>query len=274
MIIYTLNVGQGQFVVVTGDTEAIIIDTYVPLSPSNDVINVKGALAKILMSKHLLGLMVTGFDSDHFNEVGIKIILNKYRPDWIMYPKYFKETSTANACFAAIEAFEHQKEFQKIPILLKTNAARLYDKVSKDFSIEVFSPHAEDMNSSNNCSLVCKIKERSTGRSYLVTGDTENDRWSSIAELFQGAISSDVLDAPHHGSRNGISAAAMALIKPHTVLISAGLDNQYGHPHLEAITHFKTYAEKHFSTHVGDGGQSLKTVANKDGINSYKFDLS
>jgi competence protein ComEC len=271
MIIYTLNVGQGQFVVVTGETEAIIIDTYVPLNPSNDVINVKGALANILSGKHLLGLMVTGFDSDHFNEVGIKIILNKYRPDWIMYPKYFKETSTANSCFAAIRAFEQQKTFQKISVLLGTNQSRFYETISKDFSIEVFSPHAEDMNSSNNCSLVCKIKERSTGRSYLVTGDTENDRWSSITDIFKGAISTDILDAPHHGSRNGISAAAMALIKPHTVLISAGVDNQYGHPHSEATKLFATYAQEHFSTNSGIGGQSLKTVANKEGVQSFKF---
>jgi hypothetical protein len=45
MHIYTLNVGQGQFVVVTGQTQAIIIDTYVPLNPENDIINVKGVAA-------------------------------------------------------------------------------------------------------------------------------------------------------------------------------------------------------------------------------------
>ncbi len=210
MIIYTLNVGQGQFVVVTGNTEAIIVDTYVPLNPTNDVINVKGALANILSGKNLVGLMVTGFDSDHFNEVGIKLILNKYRPDWIMYPKYFKNTQTADSCFAAIKTFEQQKTFKKFSISLERNDTRFYKTLSQDFVIEAFSPHAEDMNSSNNCSLVCKIMERSSGRSYLVTGDTENDRWSSITRIFRGTIGSDILDAPHHGSRNGISEAAMA----------------------------------------------------------------
>lgn len=272
MIVYTLNVGQGQFVVVTGDTEAIIVDTYVPLNPGNDIVNVKAALAKILPARNLVGLMVTGYDSDHFNEVGIKIILNKYRPDWIMYPKYFKETRTADSCFAAIKTFEQQKIFKRYSVSLDQNSARLYNKVSNDFVIEVFSPHAEDMNSSNNCSLVCKIKERSSGRSYLVTGDTENDRWSAIAHIFQGAISSDILDAPHHGSKNGISAAAMALIKPHTVLISAGVNNQYGHPDSEAKKLFSAHAEKVFATSGGEGGQSLKTVADADGVKTFKFD--
>ena len=273
MIIYTLNIGQGQFVVVTGETEAIIVDTYVPLNPTNDVINVKGALSKILPGKNFIGLIVTGFDSDHFNEVGIKIILNKYRPDWIMYPKYFKDTKNADSCFTAIKTFEQQKTIKKYSEILEKISTRFYFDLSKDFVIEIFSPHGEDMNSSNNCSLVCKIKERSSGRSYLVTGDTENDRWSSITRIFQGAIASDILDAPHHGSKNGISEAAISLIKPHTVLISAGVNNQYGHPDPEALKLFGKYSKNCYATCGGEGGQSLKTEATKNDIKTYKFTL-
>jgi len=271
--IYTLNVGQGQFMVVTGNTQAIIIDTYVPLNPTSDIVNVKSALAKILQGKELVGLIVTGFDSDHFNEVGIKIVLNKYRPNWIIYPKYFKKTKTADACFAAIKAFESQKEFSKYSINLEDNNTRFYNKLSKDFEFEVFSPHAEDMDSSNNCSLVCKVKELATGKSYLVTGDTENDRWSSITKIFGNSISSDVLDAPHHGSKNGITEAAMKLIKPHTVLVSAGVKNQYGHPDPEAISLFAAHADKWYATCHGDG-QSLRTEVTESAINTYKFTVA
>ena len=270
MQIYTLNVGQGQFVIVTGSTQAIIVDTYVPLNPSKDIVNVKGALAAILQGKELVGLMVTGFDSDHFNEVGMKIVLNKYRPNWIMYPRYFKSTKTADACFAVIRTYENQTKFPKYSVSLDRNETRFYYKLSTDFYIEVFSPHAEDMSSSNNCSLVCKITERSTGRSYLVTGDTENDRWASICRIFGAAIAADVLDAPHHGSRNGISAAALKLIRPHTVLISAGVNNQYGHPSPETRTLMASHAQKCYETCFGTG-QSLKTVADANGISTYKF---
>jgi competence protein ComEC len=272
MQIYTLNVGQGQFVVVTGDTQAFIIDTYVPLTPTNDIINVKGALATILQGKVLIGLVITGFDSDHFNEVGMKIILNKYRPNWIMYPKYFKETKTADACFTVIKSFESQKIFTRYSVSLSKNDTRYYTAMSTEFQFEVFSPHAADMNSSNNCSLVCKVKERSTGRTYLITGDTENDRWSSITHYFAGALASDVLAAPHHGSKNSISAQAMALIKPQLVLISAGVNNQYGHPDAEATRLFAAYAGKYYSTSDG-GGQSLKTVVTVGEVKTFKFDV-
>lgn len=271
MKIYTLNVGQGQFVVIVGEKEAFIVDTYVPLDPKTDIVNVKGALATILKDKILIGLVVTGFDADHFNEVGIKIVLNKYRPNWIMYPKYFKKTQNADACFAVIKSFEKEKIFERISVSLSQNNTRFYSKLSSEFEFEVFSPHADDMNSSNNCSLVCKVQERSTGATYLITGDTENDRWSSIVRCFGASIVANVLDAPHHGSKNGISSEAIKLIKPHTVIVSAGVDNQYGHPDTEATKLFGAHAKNWYSTnHVG--GQSLVTHVTSKEVNTYKFE--
>lgn len=264
MKIYTLNVGQGQFVVVVGSTEAIIVDTSVPTLPAKPIINVKGALANILTGKNLIGLMITGFDADHFNEIGVKIALNKYRPNWIMYPRYFKETSSANAAFRAIKEFEGQKEINKYSIILGDNNTRFYDKLSQDFYFEVFSPRREDMNSSNNCSLVCKIVERLANASYLVTGDTENDRWNSITRIFGASIKADVLDAPHHGSDNGITLTALNLIRPHTVLISAGVNNSYGHPDAGAVKKFSAVATHVWRTNYGEGQSILTEITDTE----------
>jgi beta-lactamase superfamily II metal-dependent hydrolase len=270
MNIYTLNVGQGQFVVVVGNEEAFIVDTYLPLNPKFDIVHIKSALANILKDKNLIGLIVTGFDDDHFNEIGLKVVLHKYLPNWIMYPKYFKETGNADACFEAIASFEGKKKFERISVSLKKNNTRFYNKLSSEFAFEIFSPHVSDMNSSNNCSLVCKVKERSTGATYLITGDTENDRWESIVENFGSSIFADVLDAPHHGSKNGVSESAISLINPSTVLVSAGVQNQYGHPDAEATKLFETYANNWYSTSHG-GGQSILTVANGGEVKNYKF---
>ena len=270
MQIYTLSVGQGQFVVVTGTTNAFIVDTYVPLTPDPSIINVKGALAKILAGKELVGLMVTGFDDDHFNEVGLSIVLNKYRPNWIMYPKYFKPTKTADKCFAIIDAFDKQKSLKRCSISLSDNNKRFYTTLTPEFTFEVFSPHSDDMTSSNNCSLVCKVSETSTNATYLDTGDTEGDRWTSIVKYFGASLSANVLAAPHHGSKNGISAAAIAKILPKVALISAGVGNQYGHPDAEALALFAKYAGNCYATNT-DGGQSIRTEALATGVNSYKF---
>lgn len=270
MDIYTLNVGQGQFVVVAGNNEAFVVDTYVPLNAEQDTIFVKAALAKILAGKELVGLVVTGFDADHFCEAGMKIVLNKYRPNWIMYPKYFKATKTANECFAAIRTLSGQKDIDKLSVVLDGKRHPYVDDLCEEFSFEIFSPHKEDMTSSNNCSLVCKVTENGTGATYLITGDTETDRWDSILTYFGDKLESDVLAAPHHGSENGIDENVLACVDPHTILVSAGVNNQYGHPHLAAKRMFSEYAEKWYSTHAGKG-QSLHTVVTSKDIATYKF---
>lgn len=270
MNVYTLHVGQGQFVVVTGAREAFIVDTYIPLSPSVDIINVKTALATILKEKELVGLIITGFDADHFNEVGLRLVLNKYRPNWLMYPKYYKPTGNASRCFAAIEEFESGKNLKRHSISLSENSLRYYNNICSEFYFEVFSPHKDDMNSSNNCSLVCKVVEKSTGATYLITGDTEVERWDSICRYFGTSLKSHIMAAPHHGSENGVTISVMEYVRPDVVLISAGVDNQYGHPHEYAIGLFTVFAGSHYSTNW-NGGQSVVVTLNGLGLQAFGF---
>jgi len=270
MEIYTLNVGQGQFVVVTSANEAIIVDTFVPLNPEKEIVFVKGALSRILTTRKLIGLMITGFDADHFNAVGLQIVLNKYRPSWIMYPKYFKETDTATECFKIINKHETFGKITRYSVLLNNNDSRFYNRIAEDFTFEIFSPHAGDMSCSNNCSLVCKITERSTGQSYLVTGDTEIERWNTILDTFGTSISCDVMAAPHHGSRNAAHDNIMSHCRAKKVLISAGVGNKFDHPHIEALEIFREAAQV-FSTNWGTSGQSLRTTWENGTPVSYQF---
>lgn len=270
MEIFTLNVGQGQFVVVAGKKEAFIVDTFVPLSSGQDTVFVKAALSSILAGRELVGLIVTGFDADHFCEVGLKLVLNKYRPNWLMYPNYRKRTRTADLCFEAIKVLDQQKNLDHVSVALGDNNVRFYQKLCAEFSFEIFSPHRDDMNSSNNCSIVCKVTEHETGGTYLVTGDTEVDRWDSIMRYFGRSLQSNVLAAPHHGSENGISEAALACIKPHTILVSAGVQSQYGHPHAAAKRLFSDHSQHWYATNTNEG-QSIHTIVDSTGIKSYKL---
>ncbi|WP_154073399.1 ComEC/Rec2 family competence protein [Bradyrhizobium erythrophlei] len=126
------------------------------------------------------------------------------------------------------------------------------------------------MDSSNNASLVCKITEKSTGATYLVTGDKENERWKRIAAIFGSLIKCDVLDAPHHGSKNGITSEAFKLMKPNVVLISAGVGNKFGHPDAEAVKIFGSLGAKVHSTNDGNG-QSIRTEITKNGAQSFLY---
>ena len=126
--------------------------------------------------------------------------------------------------------------------------------LAEEFELELFSPHVEDMDNSNNCSIVLKVEGTGPGGfAYLVTGDTEIHRWDRIVELFDDALDSDVLAAPHHGSKNAAHAGMALAVMPNTVLISAGVDNQYGHPDRKAVELYLRVAKRVFQTNARDG---------------------
>ena len=264
MNIITANVGQGAFAIVRHQGEAILVDSRIPPSGDDTVAYIKELMAVSLKDHNVKGLILTGFDDDHSEIAGASIILRKYRPDWIMYPTYYKDSDEAKRVFALICDEEKTRRtsgrpLKKISVRVDKLANRQLTGLSDHFDFELFSPHVEDMDCSNNCSIVLKLTGCGPrGFSYLITGDTENPRWEKINKLFGSALKSHVLAAPHHGSKNATHPASLLQIAPHTVLISAGVDNQYGHPNPQAVKVYKQVAKYVFSTNMS-GGVSLLT---------------
>ena len=210
MNIITVNVGQGSLAIVRHNREAIIVDCRVPPSDDETVAFVKELLAVALKEHFLKGFIVTGFDNDHFHAIGTTIVLQKYRPDWVLYPKYYKDTDEAKAAFRVIRQAEALRRnsmtpLNVIPVRLDKLSDRNLPGLSANFSFELFSPHIDDMDCSNNCSIVLKLTgSGNRGFSYLITGDTERERWETIGRLFGSALKSHVLAAPHHGSSGAV----------------------------------------------------------------------
>jgi beta-lactamase superfamily II metal-dependent hydrolase len=261
--IITGNVGQGALSIIRHQGEAIIVDTNIP-AIGDTVAFVKELLVFALKGYNVKGLIITGFDDDHCDDVGVALILRKYRPDWVMYPTYHKNTQTCGRVFDVINGEVAARRNSSRPLLKKsvrvdTIANRRLAGLSDQFGFELFSPHIEDMDSSNNGSIVVKVTGRGPrGFSYLVTGDTEVGRWETVSRLFGTALKSHVLAAPHHGSKNGVHPGALLNIAPHTVLISAGVNSEYGHPHPGAVKAYAQVAKYVFSTNM-EGGVTLLT---------------
>jgi beta-lactamase superfamily II metal-dependent hydrolase len=264
MNIVTVNVGQGALAIVRHQGEAIIVDSRIPPAGDKTVAHVKELLAKALKDHFVKGLILTGFDDDHSDLDGASIVLHKYRPDWVMYPGYFKDSTEAKNVFALIDSEVKTRRstsnpLRKVSVRLDKLASRQLNGLSDNFDFELFSPHIEDMDCSNNCSIVLKLTGRGPrGFSYLITGDTEIARWETIHKFFGSALKSQVLAAPHHGSKNATHPASLLGISPHTVLISAGVDNQFDHPSPQAVKVYKKVAKYVFSTNM-EGGVSLLT---------------
>jgi competence protein ComEC len=273
MNVITVNVGQGALSIIRHNHEAIIVDCRIPPSSDTTVAFVKQMFATSLKDHRVKGLILTGFDDDHTDVVGTAIVLQKYRPDWVLYPQYYKDTREAKSVFWLIDREEKKRQGTANP--LRRISVRV-DKVSNsklpglstNFDFELFSPHIADMGCSNNSSIVLKVTGvGSAGFSYLITGDTETERWQSIARFFGDALKSHVLAAAHHGSINGVHPASLLHIDPHTVLISAGVDSQYGHPDAAAVKVYQRVAKYVYSTNM-EGGVSLLTQPGKSEIST------
>ena len=264
MDIITLNVGQGAFTIVRHGNDALIVDSCIPPSGNDTVTYVKGMLSAFLKNYCVRGLILTGFDEDHSDASGVGLILKKYRPDWVMYPKCYKDTEMAKSVFQIIDHQEKERlnsgaPLKTISVRLDKIESRILTGLSEHFDFELFSPHLEDMDSSNNSSIVLRLQGTGNGGfSYLITGDTEYSRWETINRLFGKALRSDVMAAPHHGSKTGVNVKTLFLVAPNTVLISAGVDNQYGHPDSQAIAVYSEIAKHVFTTNA-EGGASLFT---------------
>lgn len=70
----------------------------------------------------------------------------------------------------------------------------------------------------------------------LLTGDLEEDAADRFlaGHTQLAATGVDVLKVAHHGARNG-GAAVIEALSPRLALISAGINNDYGHPHPETL---------------------------------------
>lgn len=245
MEVLTLYVGQGNFAVIRHGTQAIAVDTRWLAERSEDI---ESNVDRFLRRRELVGVVLTGFDDDHADPVGLDWLLEKHTPNWVMYPKYYKDTENAKAVFNVIQKHERWRKrranpLKRVSVRLDRLKSRYLVDLAKEFDLELFSPHIEDMDNSNNCSIVLKVEGIGPGGfSYLVTGDTEIPRWDRIVELFDDALDSDVLAAPHHGSKNAAHAGMARAVMPNTVLISAGVDNQYGHPDKKAVNLYLRFA--------------------------------
>lgn len=264
MDVFTLYVGQGSLAAVRAADEAIIIDAHMPNCEDVTQEQIEASLDSYLANSRVCGLILTGLDRDHACPAGVDSILTRYKPAWVMYPTYYKETDAATEVFAIIEQHVKRREGTGDPLVRKSVrvdrvGSRFLLGLARYFTFELFSPHVDDMDCSNNSSIVLKlIGHDGTGFSYLITGDTETERWQRINEVFGESLLSDVMAAPHHGARSGVNAQTILLINPNTVLISAGVNNCYGHPDGSAVRVYEKIARHVFSTNM-EGGICLFT---------------
>jgi len=87
-------------------------------------------------------------------------------------------------------------------------------------------------NDSNEDSISVYFAFGKTG--IVMTGDAGVRAESAMLDV-RGNLSADILHAGHHGSSTSTSESFLKAVDPKYVIISAGANNSYGHPHVEVV---------------------------------------
>ncbi|HGM5552087.1 TPA: DNA internalization-related competence protein ComEC/Rec2 [Pseudomonas putida] len=84
----------------------------------------------------------------------------------------------------------------------------------------------------------CVLQIEANGERLLLTGDIDTAAERVLLES-PLAVPTHWLQAPHHGSRSSSSMALLRELRPHSVLISRGQGNSFGHPHPLVLARYR-----------------------------------
>lgn len=230
-----LYIGQGDAILIEGPTG---IDMIIDGGPDRSVL--RQLPREIGLLDRSIDVMVgTHPDKDHI--AGLVDVLGRYRVRTILTPGIERDSSDAVA-FSEAAA----QESDAVEIRAR-RGMRLH--LGGGAFADILYPDRDVSNvETNNGSIIMRVTYGTT--SFMFTGDApmsvEDHLVSRSPDSSQ--LRSTVLKAGHHGSRTSTGERWLEVVDPAIVAISAGRDNQYGHPHTEVVEHIRASGAELLST--------------------------
>ncbi len=251
MIVHYIDVGQGDSILIQVNNKNLLIDAG-PKDAKEDLLTY---LDSIGLSK-LDYIIATHPHEDHIGSMSY--VINKYEVEKFYAPKVEHTTST----------FEKMVE-SLITKDLKINIIKAgIDTIDlgEGTNVTVFSPIKEEYSNLNDYSPIIKIEYGNN--SFLFTGDAEAEVEKEVLSKNPN-IKSDVLKLGHHGSSTSTSKTFLNAVNPSIGVISAGVDNKYGHPTNKTLTLLNTNNIKFYRTDLdgtivlSSNGTEINRIPNK-----------
>ncbi len=127
-------------------------------------------------------------------------------------------------------------------------------------TIQVFAPSGdESKRESNAASIVLRVVYGTT--SFMLTGDAPLEIENYLVKTYGRQLDSDVLKLGHHGSKTSTSDLWLDTVTPQYAVVSAGIDNSYGHPHQDVMQ--RVFKRNIQTSHTGTDGT---VVFQSDGV--------
>lgn len=234
LTISMLDIGQGDAVLIQTGAKNILIDTgddkyYEDGKKGKDNTQLLTELQKLKID-HIDTLVMTHAHADHIGKAD-KVIA-QYGVKELVYNGI---PSTSKYFINALKAAKANGTQQ-----VKVKAGDVLD-FGNGVSFEIVSP-SQSLIDEDTAAIKAKKKvdvnnESVVGRltfgnfAMLFTGDAEGPAEKIMAASYGEKLKCQVLKAGHHGSKTSSTAEFLKLVQPESVVMSLGVNNQYGHPH-------------------------------------------
>src|SRR3989338_4254916 len=188
-------------------------------------------------------VLATHPDKDHIG--GMPAVLERFSVSQFIEPGVVTDSGTYMALLdlAKREGARHT---------LAKRGMKLF--LDEDVYFEILFPDRDVSGlETNTASIVGKLVYGET--SFLLTGDSPKNIEHFLVTLDgnppAGGLDVDVLKAGHHGSKTSSSEEFVMATSPDFTVISAGKDNQYGHPHREVVERLRASGTSVLETSKG-----------------------
>ena len=234
LTISMLDIGQGDAVLIQTGAKNILIDTgddkyYEDGKKGKENTQLLTELQKLKID-HIDTLVMTHAHADHIGKAD-KVIA-QYGVKELVYNGI---PSTSKYFINALKAAKANGTQQ-----IKVKAGDVLD-FGNGVSFEIVSP-SQSLIDEDTAAIKAKKKvdvnnESVVGRltfgnfAMLFTGDAEGPVEKDMVASYGKKLKCQVLKAGHHGSKTSSTAEFLKLVQPESVVMSLGVNNQYGHPH-------------------------------------------
>lgn len=214
-----LDIGQGDSIFIQApDGNQVLVDG----GPNKSVLRELGKIMPFY--DRSIDLVIASHpDKDHTG--GLPSVLKKFKVGAFME----SGVTSHNGIYDALEKISKKEGIKKI--IAKRGERIILDK---GVYIDILFPDRSTVRwETNTASIVARLVYGNT--SFLLTGDSPQKIEKYLVYLDGNNLSSNILKLGHHGSRTSSSKIFLETVNPQYAIISAGLNNRYGHPHKEVV---------------------------------------
>jgi len=229
-----LDVGQGDAILIQGPTGVqVLVDGGV-----NQAVLRQLGRELPFYDRSIDAVIATHSDQDHIG--GLRDVVERYSVEYFFESGAQSNTSAERVLHTALEKKGVSRTLARKGMRMLLGGGAYIDILFPDRDVSGLE--------TNTASIVARVVYGDA--EFLLTGDSPQSIERFLVASVGDTLESDVLKAGHHGSKTSSSLEFVRTVRPQYVVISAGKDNSYGHPHQEVIDTIRSVGATILGTHT------------------------